>query len=123
MNDDETKACEIIRALCNKGLQSQGSALYAGISGSELSTRIYGVLTKTKKRQVLRKAQILITETNKLFGKLDNKLAKELVEIHLTDLRQRMKQLLGISRKRLKRENMDEIFETTYYMETVTIGC
>ena len=31
MNDDETKACEIIRALCNKGLQAQSSALYAGI--------------------------------------------------------------------------------------------
>ena len=70
-------------------------------------------LTKTKKRQVLRKAHILITETNELFGKLDNKLAKELVEIDLTDLRQRMKQLLGISRKKLKRENMDEIFEAS----------
>ena len=86
-NDDEVKACEIIRVLCKKGLLAQSSALYGGISGSELSTGINGVLTKNKKRQVLRKAQILITETNELFGKLNNKLAKELVEIHLTDLR------------------------------------
>ena len=46
-NDDEIKACEIIRALCNKGLQAQGSALYAGISCSELSTRIHDALTET----------------------------------------------------------------------------
>ena len=53
----------------------------------------------------------MITETNELFKRLYNKLAKELVDIHLKDLRLRMKQLLEISRKKLKRENMKKIFE------------
>ena len=42
-----------------------------------------------------------MTDTIRLFENLDNKLAKELVETYLMDLRQRIEQLLELASNRI----------------------
>ena len=100
-NDEENKACEIFRMICKKALQTDDKVFDAEFSGCEDSIQIHSRLSKAGKRQTLREAHILLTETNELFDNLDNRLAKELVETYLTDLRQRMKQLLEISSEKM----------------------
>ena len=114
-SDEENKACEIFENICRQAIQAEDRVYFAGFLCNEDSIQAHSILSEAKKRQVLREAHILLTETIRLFENLDNKLAKELVETYLTDLRQRMKQLLEISSKRMKLENIDEICETNQH--------
>ena len=73
--------------------------------------RPHSMLSEAKKRQVLREAHTQLTDTIELFENLDNKLAKELVETYLMDLRKKLEQLLELASNRIMLENACEICE------------
>ena len=73
--------------ICKEGLKTEYKVFDEGFSGCEDSIQTHSKLSKAGKRRTVKEAHILLTETNELFDNLDNRLAKELVETYLTDLR------------------------------------
>ena len=108
-NDEENEACEIFRTICKEALQIEYKVFDAGLSGCVDSIQTHNKLSRTGKRRTIREAHILLTEINELFNNLNNRLARELVDTYLSNIRQRMKQLLERSSKKMKLENIDEI--------------
>ena len=106
-SDEENKACEIFEIICRQAIQAEDKVYFAGFLGNEDSIQAHSMLSENKKKQVLREAHTKLTDTIRLFENLDNKLAKELVETYLTDLRQRIEQLLELASNRMMLENID----------------
>ena len=115
LEKSDEEACEIFKKICKEALQTEYKVFDAGLSGSVESIGTHNKLSSIGKRRTIREAHILLTEINELFNSLNSRLAIKLVNTFLPYVKQRMEQLLEISNKKMRTENIDIVCETNQH--------
>ena len=63
-NDEEDKACEIVRTICKNAVQAEYKVFDAGLADLEESIRTHNKLSSIGKRRTIREAHIMLTKIN-----------------------------------------------------------